>query len=98
MKKNYHHPTFIQYKKKSHHFISSLPYEKKNYIREKKKCKEAKKIKLDISKSGCEPDPILLDQVASQAQYRWIWLPHRIWHLLEVIWIGSACQARLTSF
>jgi hypothetical protein len=27
-KKNYHHPTFIQYKKKSHQFISSLPYEK----------------------------------------------------------------------
>jgi hypothetical protein len=44
MTKYYHHPTFVQYKKKSHQFISSLQYEKKKSIREKKKkFKEGKK-------------------------------------------------------
>jgi len=45
MKKNYHHPTFVQYKKNSYQFISSLPYEKQ--IRKNKKLK-TKKIKLEI--------------------------------------------------
>jgi hypothetical protein len=46
MKKNYHHPTFLQYKKKSHQFILSLQYEKK-FIREKQL--RGKKLKLEIS-------------------------------------------------
>jgi hypothetical protein len=46
MKRNYHHPTFVQYKKKSHQFISSLHY--KNKFNKKKQIK-GKKIKLEIS-------------------------------------------------
>jgi hypothetical protein len=46
MKRNYHHPTFVQYKKKSHQFISSLHY-KKNSIRKNKL--KWKKLKLEIS-------------------------------------------------
>jgi hypothetical protein len=43
MTKYYHHPTFVQYKKKSHQFISSLQYEKKINKRKEKKIKEGKK-------------------------------------------------------
>lgn len=54
---------------------------------------------MDISRSGCQPDPILLGRAASQTQYRWVWLPNsQIQHLLEAIWVGSGCQARPTSF
>jgi len=43
MKNNYlHHPTFIQYKKKSHQFISSLQYEKIITKEKKKKFKRKK--------------------------------------------------------
>jgi hypothetical protein len=38
-KKNYGHPTFKQYKKKSHQFISSLLYGKKLHERKEKKLK-----------------------------------------------------------
>jgi hypothetical protein len=38
-KKNYGHPTFKQYKKKSHQFISSLLYGKKLHERKEKKIK-----------------------------------------------------------
>ena len=50
---------------------------------------------MDISGSGCEPGPILIDWAASETQYHWISLPNQIYYLLEAIW---ACQARLTSF
>jgi hypothetical protein len=46
MKKNYHYPTFLQYKKKSHQFIFSLQYEKKIHKRKKNK---REKLKLEIS-------------------------------------------------
>jgi delta-aminolevulinic acid dehydratase/porphobilinogen synthase len=39
-KNNYHHPIFVQYKKNSYQFISSLPYEKQ--IRKNKKIKTKK--------------------------------------------------------
>jgi hypothetical protein len=38
-KNNYGHPTFKQYKKKSHQFISSLLYEKKLHERKEKQLK-----------------------------------------------------------
>jgi hypothetical protein len=38
-KKKYHHPTFVQYKKNSYQFISSLPYEKKLNKKKKKNLK-----------------------------------------------------------
>jgi hypothetical protein len=34
--KTYHHPTFVQYKKKFHQFIFSLQYGKKNKRKEKR--------------------------------------------------------------
>jgi hypothetical protein len=46
MKNNYHHPIFVQYKKKSYQLIFSLPYEKTKFNKRKeKKSKKAKKIK-----------------------------------------------------
>jgi hypothetical protein len=61
MKKNYHHPTFVQYKKNP---INLFPLYrmKKNYLREKKKSKEKKK--LNICGSGCESDSIALGLAA----------------------------------
>jgi ferredoxin-like protein FixX len=50
MKNNYHHSTFVQYKKKLHQFISFSLYEKKLNKRKEKKSKEAKK---NLVISGC---------------------------------------------
>jgi hypothetical protein len=47
MKKNYYHPTFLQYKKKNHINLFSLYSMKKKFIREKKL--RGKKLKLEIS-------------------------------------------------
>jgi hypothetical protein len=44
MKNNYHHPTFIQYKKILINLFS-LQYEKQYYTREKEKNSRGKKIK-----------------------------------------------------
>jgi hypothetical protein len=45
MKKKFHHPTFVKYKK-SHINLFSLYNMKKKSIREKKKIKEEKKLKI----------------------------------------------------
>ena len=50
MKKNYHHPTFVQYKK-SYINLFSLYSMKTKTTREKKKNSREKKIKLEISEN-----------------------------------------------